>query len=71
MPDFRTWSNENLAAFATDAYIKMIEQEEHIETLKANVRFALEAYRAALREQASTGLVNNQSLLARDSVRRV
>jgi hypothetical protein len=54
MPDFSTWSNENLAAFATDAYIKMIEQEENIETLKANVRFALEAYRAALREQAST-----------------
>jgi hypothetical protein len=54
MPDFTTWSNENLAQFATDAYIKMIEQEEHIETLKTNVRFALEAYRAALREQAST-----------------
>jgi hypothetical protein len=52
MPDFTTWSNANLAQFATDAYIKMLEQEEHIETLKSNVRFALEAYRAALREQA-------------------
>jgi|Laugrespbdmm15sd_2_1035082.scaffolds.fasta_scaffold58123_2 hypothetical protein len=71
MPDFSTWSNKNLAAFATDAHIKMIEQEEHIETLKANVRYALEAYRAALREQASTSLVNNQSLLARNAVRRV
>jgi hypothetical protein len=54
MPDFSTWSNQNLAQFATDAYIKMIEQEEQIETLKTNVRFALEAYRAALREQPRT-----------------
>jgi hypothetical protein len=53
MPDFSTWSNQNLAQFATDAYIKMIEQEEQIETLKSNVRFALEAYRAVLREQSS------------------
>ena len=53
MPEFKTWSNENLAQFATDSYIKMIEQNERIETLQRDVKDALQAYRELLRKNPS------------------
>jgi hypothetical protein len=33
-PNFHTWSYQNLANFATDAYLRMQEQQAEIEQLK-------------------------------------
>jgi hypothetical protein len=36
IPNFAAWSNKNLADFATEAYLKMLEQEEELE--EANIK---------------------------------
>lgn len=49
MPHFETWSHENLANFAKDAYTMMQQQQDRIEQLQCELKDALEAYRAMLR----------------------
>jgi hypothetical protein len=34
IPNFAAWSNENLAKFCTDSYLRMQEQQEVIEQLR-------------------------------------
>jgi hypothetical protein len=53
MSNFRTWSQENLAEFAYQANIKMIQQNERIEQLQRDVKDALQAYRDLLRKWPS------------------
>ena len=55
MSNFKTWTQENLAQFAEEANIKMVEQNERIEQLQRDVKDAIEAYRALMRksEQSS------------------
>ena len=36
-PNFHTWSHQNLANFATEAYAKLVEQSEEIEQLKLKI----------------------------------
>ena len=31
VPNFAAWSNKNLADFATEAYLKMLEQEDELQ----------------------------------------
>jgi hypothetical protein len=50
-PNFAAWTNENLANFAKDSYDKLREQQEEIEHLKLDLKAAMEAYRALLREK--------------------
>jgi len=50
-PDFATWSQENLVNFAKDAHEKMRSQEEEIQTLRLDIKAALEGFRAVLREE--------------------
>ena len=50
MPDFKTWTHENLAQFAEEANAKMIQQNERIEQLQRDVKDAIEAYRALMRK---------------------
>lgn len=50
IPNFAAWSNENLADFCTEAYIRMQEQQEEIEHLKLDAKVALEAARKAMVE---------------------
>jgi hypothetical protein len=45
MPTFETWSQENLAKFAAEAYAKMQEQQERIEQLQNELKDAIKAYR--------------------------
>ena len=45
MSNFKTWSQENLAAFAQEANDKMVEQNERIEQLQRDVKDAIAAYR--------------------------
>jgi hypothetical protein len=53
MPDFKTWTHENLAQFAEEANNKMVEQNERIEQLQRDVKDAIEAYRALMRKAES------------------
>jgi hypothetical protein len=49
-PNFAAWSNENLANFAAEAYIRMQELQEENEHLKLDAKAALEAARKAMIE---------------------
>ena len=53
MSNFKTWTQDNLAKFAQDANIKMIEQNERIEQLQRDLKDAIEAYRALMRKGES------------------
>jgi hypothetical protein len=50
IPNFAAWTNENLAKFATEAYLRMQAQQEEIENLKLDAKAALEAARKAMVE---------------------
>lgn len=50
-PDFASWSHENLANFARDAYDKLRSQEDEIQDLRLDIKAALEAYRTLLRKE--------------------
>ena len=50
IPHFAAWSNENLANFCTEAYIRMQEMQEENEHLKLDAKAALEAARKAMIE---------------------
>jgi len=49
-PNFAAWSNQNLANFCTEAYIRMQELQEENEHLKLDAKAALEAARRAMVE---------------------
>jgi hypothetical protein len=49
MPAFDTWSQENLAKFAEEAYAKMQEQQDRIEQLQNDLKDAIKAYRELLK----------------------
>jgi hypothetical protein len=50
MSNFKIWTQENLAEFAYQANIKMIQQNERIEQLQRDLKDAIEAYRALMRK---------------------
>jgi hypothetical protein len=45
MPEFKTWERANLDQFATEAYIKLQEQEDLIQQLNWDLKDAIKAYR--------------------------
>jgi len=49
MPAFNTWSQENLAKFAAEAYEKMQQQQDQIEQLQNDLKDAIKAYREILK----------------------
>ena len=50
IPTFEAWSHKNLADFATEAYIKMQEQQYELEQERLNSKAALEAARKLIKE---------------------
>lgn len=52
-PDFASWQTENLVNFCKQANERLKAQEEQIEALKMDVRYAMDAYRRALLEVTS------------------
>jgi hypothetical protein len=50
MPNFKTWTQENLAQFAEEANAKMIQQDDRIQQLQCDLKDAIEAYRALMRK---------------------
>jgi hypothetical protein len=49
MPAFETWSHENLAKFAAEAYTKMQQQNDQIQHLQNDLKDAIKAYRELLK----------------------
>jgi hypothetical protein len=49
MPAFESWSHENLAKFAAEAYAKMQQQQDHIEQLQNDLKDAIKAYRELIK----------------------
>jgi len=52
LPNFAAWSNKNLANFATEAYLRMQEQQEAIEQAQQDFKDAM----AELRKLTGSGL---------------
>lgn len=50
LPNFKSWTNENLAQFAEDSYLKMQEQQETIEQLRQNWKDAMVQVRRLMKE---------------------
>ena len=48
MPEFKVWTRDNLDKFATDAYLKLVEQEDLIQQLQCDLKDAIAAYRALI-----------------------
>ena len=49
MPASDTWSQENLAKFAAEAYAKMQEQDDRIQQLQNDLKTAINAYRELIK----------------------
>lgn len=49
MPEFKVWTRDNLDKFATDAYLKLLEQEDLIQQLQCDLKDAIAAYRELMR----------------------
>lgn len=46
MTDFESWSKESLVQFAREANERVLQQKAEIEVLRADLRAAMDAYRA-------------------------
>ena len=53
MAEFMLWSHENLAKFAQESQLKILQQEQQIDHLKQDLKDALEACRALMRKAES------------------
>ena len=51
-PTFSTWTHENLAKFAEESYVKIVEQKEDIEFLRRDLKDAMENCRVLMRKSA-------------------
>tara|TARA_R110002126_G_scaffold252609_1_gene395683 strand:- start:212 stop:382 length:171 start_codon:yes stop_codon:yes gene_type:complete len=52
MTSFQLWEYNNLVRFAAEANERMHDQQKEIETLKEDLRVALDAYRTLVVENA-------------------
>ena len=59
-PNFAAWSNENLAKFALEAYLKMQEQQDYIMQLQGDFKDAM----VELRKLTGSLPVNDKRLPA-------
>jgi hypothetical protein len=50
LPNFQAWSQENLAKFATEAYLKMQQQQGQIEQLQGDFKDAMNELRKLAKE---------------------
>ena len=49
-PNFSAWTNENLAKFALEAYVRLQAQQDAIEQLRGDLKDAMEQIRSNLRQ---------------------
>ena len=60
-PTFATWDRAVLDKFALEAYLRMQKQQDQLEQLRADLKDAIEAYRA-LNKRPSPSLVDDERL---------
>jgi hypothetical protein len=60
MNRFEAWEAHNLAKFAQDATTRLLEQEELIESLQADLKTAIRAYRHLVIENAKNEVPSRQ-----------
>jgi len=46
-PNFAAWSNENLAKFALEAYLRLQAQQDALEQLRSDLKDAMQLVRAS------------------------
>ena len=47
LPNFAAWSNENLAKFAMEAYLRLQAQQDALEQLRGDLKDAMQLVRAS------------------------
>ena len=47
LPNFAAWSNENLAKFALEAYLRLQVQQDALEQLRGDLKDAMQLVRAS------------------------
>ena len=52
LPNFAAWSNKNLADFATEAYVRMQEQQESVEQAQKDLKDAMVELRKLVIKQS-------------------
>ena len=52
LPNFSAWERLTLDKFALDAYLRLQQQQDQLEQLRLDLKDAIEAYRAVMRETA-------------------
>jgi hypothetical protein len=50
IPNFAAWSNENLANFAVESYIRMKEQQDALMLMQRSIKDAIESLNKNLKE---------------------
>jgi len=50
-PTFATWDRAVLDKFAMEAYLRLQQQQDQLEQLRGDLKDAIEAYRAVMREK--------------------
>ena len=45
LPNFAAWTNENLAKFATEAYLRLQAQQDALEQLRGDLKDAMKEVR--------------------------
>jgi LPS O-antigen subunit length determinant protein (WzzB/FepE family) len=51
-PTFSTWDRATLDKFALEAYLRLRQQQDQLEQLRLDLKDAIAAYRAVMRETA-------------------
>ena len=51
-PTFSTWDRATLDKFAFEAYLRLRQQQDQLEQLRLDLKDAIAAYRAVMRETA-------------------
>lgn len=54
LPDFASWTTDNLVNFARDASTEMLKQNEIIRQLKDDLRVAIDNYRREIQRVGKT-----------------
>ena len=52
-PSFATWQHDTLAKFATEAYIRLQDEQQANEQLRLDLKDAMKLLRAALKENSN------------------
>ena len=57
-PTFATWDRAVLDKFAMEAYLRLQEQQDQLEQARLDLKDAIEAYRAVIKEPRRSGVEN-------------